>query len=425
MPAELRGLLSPFFTAALDTDRALFHELSTAFGGPLHYLDPQAMHRNIAAFRAVADKHAQPLSIAFAKKANKAIAFADVAREAGIHVDVASLAELEQTLARGVPGSCISVSGGAKPYALLERAVAADATVVCDSEHELRVLHALAVGKKARILLRVRPQSQINSRFGLDAADVARFSATIDRASIDLAGLAFHCAGYDANERIAAALSVLPLVPVLRAQGHTIRILDIGGGFTIRYRENGEPFDGEFHAGHAVKASYPYAATDGAAMLDVILSQLAKPLKDAGLTLMVEPGRSLLDQAGVTMTRVLGVGGHVTVDAMSFSISEQWFGSEFFVDPVLLPRDDSRSGSPWAGAIAGASCLESDMLAWRKVPFFKQPRVGDLLCFPNTAGYQMDSNESEFHGTPLPKKIILHPVGARWCLDGIRPEVSL
>ena len=424
MPADMAGIVSPFFRAAFDNERGLFYELAAAFGGPLHYLDPSAMRSNIDAFQAVAARHALPLSIAFAKKANKALAFADTAREAGISLDVASLAELEQGLSRGFSGTRLSVSGGTKPLALLERAVACDATIVCDSEQELATLSSLFRGTKVRVLLRFRPASQKASRFGLPESELARIGESIDRTRIDLAGLAFHCAGYDPLERITAALASLEPIQALRAQGHNLRVLDIGGGFSVRYRAN-EAVATEFHADHAVHATYPYAGTDGPTMLDTILQRIAQPLRDARLTLMIEPGRALLDQAGVTMTQVLGVGELITVDAMSFSLSEQWFGSDFFVDPVLIPKEPRTSGVSWAGAIAGASCLESDMLAWRKVRFNVKPQVGDLLCFVNTAGYQMDSNESEFHGTPLPKKIILHPVGARWCLDGIRPEVSL
>ena len=59
------------------------------------------------------------------------------------------------------------------------------------------------------------------------------------------------------------------------------------------------------------------------------------------------------------------------------------------------------------------------MVTWRKVPFPARPRVGDLLVYPNTAGYQMDSNESPFHDLPLPPKVVLDRLGSRprWRLD--------
>ncbi|EUA44197.1 diaminopimelate decarboxylase domain protein [Mycobacterium xenopi 3993] len=52
-----------------------------------------------------------------------------------------------------------------------------------------------------------------------------------------------------------------------------------------------------------------------------------------------------------------------------------------------------------------ASCLEYDMLTWRKVVLPHEPRHGDMLIYPNTAGYQMDKNESQFHDLPLPRRL--------------------
>jgi diaminopimelate decarboxylase len=152
--------------------------------------------------------------------------------------------------------------------------------------------------------------------------------------------------------------------------------------------------------------------------------RLATLLRRAGIILLMEPGRALLDQAGCTVLRVQGVKsreyGIVTVDGTSLSLSEQWFNSEFLPDPLLVSRQRSRrSGSRFAACVAGVSCLESDMLTWRKIVFPDRPQRGDLLVYPNTTGYQVDSNESRFHDLPLPPKIAISPSGlsVRWWFD--------
>ncbi|WP_348525458.1 hypothetical protein [Nocardia brasiliensis] len=78
-------------------------------------------------------------------------------------------------------------------------------------------------------------------------------------------------------------------------------------------------------------------------------------------------------------------------------------------------------GAPTPTSVGAATCLDSDMLSWRRIPLPRAAEVGDLLIYPNTAGYQMDSNESAFHDLPIPPKVVLHDAPGRrfrWTLDG-------
>ncbi|MEW2484666.1 hypothetical protein [Streptomyces sp. NPDC048411] len=154
-------------------------------------------------------------------------------------------------------------------------------------------------------------------------------------------------------------------------------------------------------------------------------STLADLIRDAGLELLLEPGRALLDQAGATVFRIQGVKDRdgyqlLTVDGTSLSLSEQWFNSEYLPDPQLIPQEQDAPTGVFPASVGAATCLESDMLTWRKIPFAHPPRVGDLLLYPNTAGYQMDSNESPFHDLPLPPKVVIDHIDRprpRWRLD--------
>jgi diaminopimelate decarboxylase len=130
----------------------------------------------------------------------------------------------------------------------------------------------------------------------------------------------------------------------------------------------------------------------------------------------------------VTLFRVQGVKhrgdegyGIVTVDGMSFSMSEQWFNSEYLPDPLLLGEEGPHR---YYAAVAGASCLDSDMVTWRKLPLPRAPVPGDVLFYANTAGYQMDSNESPFHDLPLPRKVVVELDASHrphWRLDEVEP----
>ncbi len=161
---------------------------------------------------------------------------------------------------------------------------------------------------------------------------------------------------------------------------------------------------------------------------------LAGLLRAAGVRLLVEPGRALLDQAGCTVFAVQCVKDRdgyaiLTVDGTSLSLSEQWFGSESrrtrcWCRASRTPAPP-RDRTPPAGRGQLPGVRHADLA---QVPFPVRPAVGDLLVYLNTAGYQMDSNESPFHELPLPPKVVVEQVSdgtaarLRWHLDRHRRE---
>jgi diaminopimelate decarboxylase len=157
-------------------------------------------------------------------------------------------------------------------------------------------------------------------------------------------------------------------------------------------------------------------------VLQAVLSdKAAKAAVDRfSIRFALQPGRSLVDQCGISLFSVIGAkptGREVSVmvlDGMSFSISERWFGSDFIPAPFLLGRDGLLPCSSAEFALVGRSCLENDIIRQSAVGFSRAPVDGDAIVFVNTAGYQMDSNESEFHSLPLPHKIAVTKDRGRW-----------
>lgn len=426
----------------LGVDRALLHELARAVGGPFHVVFPQAFDDAAEAFQAVLGEERIDGRIYYAKKANKAACWVRRCAETGLGVDVASVGELRGALGGGVRGEQIVVTGPAKSVELHRLAALHGCLLTVDALDELARLTELG-GRYGvvRVLLRAASHGG-DSRFGLtaDELDTAVGRCRDASAAVRLEGFGFHLASYAPAPRTELAASMLDLIARARAVGLPALCVDIGGGFTVNY-VNGPDWQGfapalhpeTFHAGRSFAEFYPYhSPMAGADMLRAVLhgvpsgrtDSLATMLRAAEVTLLCEPGRALLDQAGVTVLRVQGVKdrGHgiVTVDGTSLSLSEQWFDSEFLPDPVLLPGGPSRPDGPvFPACVAGVSCLESDLLSWRKIAFPRRPEVGDLLVYLNTAGYQMDSNESPFHDLPLPPKIVVGWVdgAARWEWD--------
>ncbi|MEV7025459.1 Y4yA family PLP-dependent enzyme [Kitasatospora sp. NPDC093558] len=424
----------------------LLSELAHGLGGPFHYLLPERFDANLAAFRAaLADADVEG-RVYYAKKANKAAVFVDRCAAAGAGVDVASLGELREALGHGVRGEDLVVTGPAKSEELLRVAARQGALIAVDALDELDRLIAVGGHRPVRVLLRRHPSAQPRSRFGLDDEQLhealRRCAAAGERVRME--GFGFHLSGYEVGPRADLAGELVELCLKARVLGLQADRISIGGGFPVDYvpAEAWNAFLAEqgpahYHAEKAFTASdfYPYhSPVAGADALRAILAaspggqgpSLAKRLREAGVMLLLEPGRALLDGAGSSVFRIQGVKdragyGIATVDGTSLSLSEQWFNSEYLPEPVLLTERDGDAEVPYPACVGGASCLDSDLLTWRKVVFPTRPQVGDLLVYPNTAGYQMDSNESPFHELPLPPKVVIDRIdGAgrpRWRLD--------
>ncbi|MGW0635037.1 alanine racemase [Nocardia salmonicida] len=411
-------------------DPRLLGEIAEAVGGPFHVLFPERVSFNIKAFQSAFGE--VDGVVYYGKKANKAACVARACAENGAGIDVASTGELIAALGQGVRGEDLIVTGPAKSDELLWLAARHRALIALDALDELDRLTALDL--PVRVLLRVLPEGSA-SRFGLDPMELEQAIQAIAVAGpITLSGFSFHLSGYDAVARSEQAAALVGHCRRARANGHLADTISIGGGFGVDYLDastwaefRNNVSDDWFHAsppGDFYPYHFPVA---GAAMLEAVLAHndLAGLLRDNGIRLAIEPGRALLDRAGSSVFRVQGVKTRtaqgnpydiLTVDGTSLSLSEQWFDSEYLPDPVLWPQGPGHLTPTCVGA---TTCLESDLLSRRRIPLPRRARTGDLLVYPNTAGYQMDSNESPFHELPLPPKVVLR-VGAdrpRWSLD--------
>ncbi|MFG2881543.1 Y4yA family PLP-dependent enzyme [Streptomyces sp. NPDC048297] len=426
----------------------LVAELAYALGGPFHLLLPDAFTANLVAMQNALTRAGVDGFVHYAKKANKAAVFVERAAAGGAGVDVASAAELREALGHGVRGEHLMVTGPAKDPALLRLAVTHGATVAVDALDELDQVISLALTgrvRPARVLLRVLPDTQPHSRFGMNRDELATALQRCLQAgnAIRMEGFSFHLSGYALQPRADLAARLVDLCLTARLQGLEAGRISIGGGLPISYTDadSWHTFlagrrPAHYHAGKSFQSGdfYPYhSPVAGADALAALLatrpentdSTLADLIADAGIELLLEPGRALLDRAGATVFRIQGVKDRdgyriVTVDGTSLSLSEQWFNSEYLPDPQLIPREQGAPTGVFPASVGAATCLESDMLTWRKIAFPHPPRVGDLLLYPNTAGYQMDSNESPFHDLPLPPKVVIDRTDRarpRWRLD--------
>lgn len=437
---EVYGRERPWAVSARQ-DTVFLDQIRQAVNGPFHLVHANSFAENLIDFRQVLDRHHVSGQVFYGKKANKASVWLREVARLGEAIDVASVPEFSHALSNGIRGESIGVTGAAKSDELLWLASRHGATVAIDSLDELE--RAITVARHTmplRILLRVLPSTGAHSRFGLSPVDLRLALRRCEdvHGLVVMDGFSFHLDGYEVAPRVKLADVLVEQCLEARRQGFPASAISIGGGFACCYVEQEdwrllmEKLDPSlFHADRTFSHFYPYhQSPTGAEMLDAILASevgkgtLASRLNAAGINLYLEPGRALLDGAGMSVFPVQGFKqnadhGLVTVAGLSMSLSEQWKSSEFLPAPRLVQYGPKRPQDPVRAAIGGSSCMEYDVLTWRKVLFPATPQYGDLIVYSNTAGYQMDKNESEFHQLSLPPKIVVtdHGGDLAWRLD--------
>ncbi|MFI5776274.1 alanine racemase [Nocardia sp. NPDC051570] len=461
LPAKIHPLVRAF----LDTPDAA-HDGLARFGSPAHLLFPQVFSDNLARLRSVLDRHAVRYRICYAHKVNRSRAFLRTAERAGIAVDVASAQELAAAASAGFAPDRIEVTGP-KGERLLRELIEARVTINVDNLWELQRLAEFdGDHTEVPVLLRISgfPASAM-SRFGiaLAEADRALTLAATHRSRITLRGFAFHLDSGEPGERVRAVQECLGLVERAYGHGLTPTVLDIGGGFRQVFTADADRFDGYVAAlraallgrgepmtwghntfgyqvddtgVHGTPVFHKYANTVPATrMLDDLLTApldahggrtVAQVAGENLLELWLEPGKSLVDHAGITVARVEFVkqaaDGSMLVNLDLSRDTVTPADQEVMVDPLILPgpaRRETNGAGPVGVYFAGRLCLERDMITNHKAWLPHRPQAGDLVVFPNTAAYHQDLSAAAASMHPLPPKLAVTRHGGefRICPD--------
>lgn len=319
--------------------------------------------------------------IFYSVKANSNLAVIRTFGELGAGADVVSEGELRRALAAGIDGGRIVYSGvGKTTRELLAGLDAAILQFNVESEGELRQLSELAAarGAVARVALRLNPDvdaathdkiatGKAENKFGIswpEAREVYRTAA--DLPGIEVTGIAVHIGSQLTDlAPLEAAFGVLAdAVRTLRADGHAVRRLDLGGGLGIAYRDETPPSPDAY-----------------AAMIRRVLGPL-----DA--TLILEPGRHLVGNAGVLVARVvlvkqMGARRIVVVDgAMNDLIRPSFYEAWHTIVPIREPA----AGDAEAPAdVVGPVCESADVFAAGRP--LTAVNTDDLLAFYSAGAY--------------------------------------
>ena len=352
--------------------------------------------------------------ICYAMKANSNQAVIRTMAELGAGMDVVSEGELRRALAAGVPARKIVFSGVGKTAR--EMALALREGIACfnvESEPELELLSEVAkrVGQRAAVSIRVNPDvdakthhkistGKAEDKFGISykrAREVYARAASLP--AIDVAGIDMHIGSQITElEPFAKAFKLMgELTEELRGDGHNIRHLDLGGGLGVPYRGTND---------------VPPHPDEYAAMVKATLGHL-------NLKYVLEPGRMIVGNAGVLVSRVIyvkdGTEKHFVIQdaAMNDLIRPTLYDAYHEIVPVAEPA----GGESMMADVVGPVCESGDYLAKGR----RLPRVepGDLLA-TMTAGAYGAVQAGSYNTRPLVPEVLVK--GGKWAL--VRPRQS-
>ncbi len=375
-------------------------DLADEFGTPAYIYAEDDIRSRARAYLDAFRVHDVDFEVLFASKAAPFTAAYRVLCEEGLSVDVASGGELAMALRAGFDPVRIHVHGNNKSEAELRQAVDVGVGyVICDSFGEIARLDAI-LDRPQDVLIRVTPgikpsthsyvqTGQLDSKFGFGLEDglaAEAIAAVRATAHLRLVGLHAHIGSQ--------IFELKPYVKAIEALGRLAdrdcRVLNVGGGLGIAYTAEDEPPPIE---------TYVEVKVEG-----------VRRVFDPMPRIVIEPGRSLVGNAGITVytlgtvKEIPGVRTYIAVDGgMSDNLRPMLYGSRY--EAIVANRAGDVPDT--VATIAGMHCESGDVLV-REAPL-AAPRTGDVLVTPATGayGYAMANN---YNGVPRPPVI--------FCSDG-------
>lgn len=373
-------------------------KLAKEYGTPLVVYDVSQIRNQIRAFKKVFEEEQVNYAVSYASKAFASIAIYQVANEEGAYTDVVSAGELYTAMKANFPMERVSFHGNNKSKEELEMAVKNHVgKIMIDNFYEINLLNQVLEEQDSEInvMLRITPgisahtheydqTGQVDSKFGFDLksgqADKA-LQEVLKNQRMHMLGIHAHIGSqiFELNGFEMAAAKLVDVAASWRKNyDYTAQVINVGGGFGIKYVQEDHPLKPE----EFVKA-----------IVKTIKDEATKhnfPLPEID----IEPGRSIVGPAGYnlykvgSMKEIPGLVPYVAVDGgMGDNIRPALYQAKY---ETVLANDPQRKASQ-EFHVAGKYCESGDILADAKLPSLK---AGDILAMLDTGayGYSMASN---------------------------------
>lgn len=379
----------------LHVESVALSEIAERFGTPCYVYSKAALESAIDEFRA--ELEGEDALICYAVKANANLAVLKVFAERGAGFDIVSGGELARVLAAGADARKVVFSGVGKTREEMRFALASG--ILCfnvESAAELERLNEVAgsLGKKAPISLRVNPNVDAKThpyistglkenKFGVAYDDALTLYRQAKRLpNLEISGIDCHIGSQllDPSPFAEALDKVLLLIGQLADEGIRLKHIDLGGGLGIRYRDETAP---------TVKA---------------YLGPLLAKLRQSGLKILLEPGRRLVGNAGILLTRVEylkpgEVKNFAIVDAAMNDLARPALYDAWHDIVPVTPRADE----PRSWEIVGPICESGDFLGHERPLAIA---AGDLLAIMSAGAYGMTMS-SNYNTRPRAAEVMV------------------
>ena len=371
-------------------------EIAEAVGTPFYLYSHATLMQHFRAFDGAFDDI--PHLTCFSMKSNSSLAILKLFASNGSGVDIVSGGELFRALKAGIEPGKIVYSGVGKRTEDMAYALRSDILMFnVESSQEIAALNGIAgtLGKKARISIRVNPDIDPHThpyistglrenKFGIDIGEaLEQYTVAASLENLEVAGVSCHIGSQvtQVSPFVEALKKLKALIRQLEQAGTPVRYLDLGGGLGITYDKEAPPHPREY--AEAIK----------------------RELDMKNLTVILEPGRVIMGNAGILITKTLYTKtapekNFIIVDAaMNDLIRPSLYGSYHGIEPVIMKDRETIKAD-----VVGPICETSDFLAKnREVPAFE---VGDLMAIMSAGAYGF-SMSSSYNSRPRVAEVMV------------------
>jgi diaminopimelate decarboxylase len=457
----LPPLVDPWITEFLKNKKDIFN-LVEAYGPSMNIHYPYLFLQNQTSFSEVFEKYNLKYRMLFPRKASRCKRIGKLAAGNGIGAVVSTPSELLQCLKEYDNSDQILVSTPVLTDELIRLAVENNLCLVVDAIEDCETIQKIGIelDKTAQIGIRLTKFKSYKETSGQERGFCPNeaFFLLTERfgklwTQLVFCGFHFQMEEFCLTKKAEAIRHTLVIIELLHRKGIKTKYIDIGDAFPVNYIAD-QKYWGNYHLylkklfrGESaaqpfqqnemlnpkqetvpteVVKLYPYFNKfPKEAFLDKLLVQpfslhelLFQALRSRNIELIVQPGRSLLDQTGVSLAKITAV---EMKENRTYEISLQLdqiqlnkLKVDYLLDPIYISQEDGFAPQPVIGNLVTQTSGKKEPVLKRKINFPKIPAVNDVVCFVNTSGYALHLNDMETNPSHSSKHIFISAAESQW-----------